>query len=77
MLSLLGISAPYGCYYASHNLRSGSFTMMVLLGVPMPVILQRGRWTSERMVNNVYFEARLPSSDHSWFFFHPGTLRIY
>lgn len=69
VLGLLGISAPSGCYYASHSLRSGSVTMMMLLGIPMPVILQRGRWTSERMVNNVYFDARLVSSDHGWFYF--------
>lgn len=69
LLGLLGIAAPDGCYYASHSLRSGSVTTLVLLGVPMPVIIQRGRWTSERMVTNVYFDARLVSSEHSWFYF--------
>lgn len=69
VLGLLGIAAPVGCYYASHSLRSGSVTMLVLLGVPMPVIIQRGRWTSERMVTNVYFDARLVSSEHGWFYF--------
>lgn len=59
ILSILQISPPPLSFYASHSLRSGSVTALVLLGVPMPVIVRRGPWADERLVTNVYFDGRL------------------
>lgn len=62
VLAALSIVAPPFCFYSPHSLRSGSVTAQVRMGVPLPVIVQRGSWTTARMVLNVYFEGRIPLS---------------
>lgn len=59
ILGFLSIVPPPFCFYSSHSLRSGSASALILLGVPLPVIMQRGPWTSLRLVLNVYFDGRL------------------
>lgn len=65
----MAVVLPPFSYYASHSLRSGSVTALVLLGVPLPVILNRGSWTSPHVVKNVYFDGRLyfsPEMEQYW-----------
>lgn len=58
-----GAPPPRHSYYASRSLRSGSVSALILLGVPGAVIKARGFWSSERIVNDVCFVARVVYSD--------------
>lgn len=68
-LEVLHIEPPPGCYYASHSLRIGSTTALVHLGIPLPVIMQKGSWKSLRMILNVYFDGRIEATKKTWFYF--------
>lgn len=69
ILGILQVVPPPFCYYASHSLRSGSVTALILLGVPLPVVVLRGPWTTERMVINVYFDGRIQVSPEMSLYF--------
>ena len=69
IFSRLQITPPLHAYYASHSLRSGSVTACVLIGVPSAVIQARGYWTNDKILMNVYYDARLTYATSMHFFF--------
>lgn len=70
--------SSFGCTRRSYStwlllfqtqLMSGSATMLVRMGNPPPVIMQRGHLFSTRLINNVSFDSRLVYRCSCWFYF--------